>query len=422
MKLELHTVILLVGPKQSGKTTWASLFQKEIKKIEPKIQTTIIDVEEHEKKLLQQQYIIQENEEYEKMVNNVHKKIIQAMTFPHQQEFIIVDALGFHKKFQDELKKTVEQYNYKLSVVAFDVSDKENKEIRIFKNQILPSLEKKTFYPLKKWMNFEESYFYKEKIEIQYLDLWKKTFLNQELEWAIIGDIHEHVDSLQLLLNELPHQHLLFLGDYLDKGNNTKQMIDFLEKLLEEKPTTTIIIGNHESFVARRLLNKIGSIPLEDEVFSSLKFLKNNEEYASKFLKIYEKSIPFAYYKNENFELYATHAPCHLKYLGKMNQLGQKSQRNFYFSDREFAKMQESLSFLEKDGKKDLPFHVFGHVAHQMDIEMGNKIWLDTGAVYGGYLTAMILKPNKPEFIQVKSQALTNGELFYFQKKNHLKY
>lgn len=422
MKLELHTVILLVGPRKSGKTTWASLFEKKIHQIDSKIKTTIIDVEKDEQKLLEKQYIIEESPEYVAMVDKVHQKIIEHMKFPQQKELIIVDALGFHKKFQDMLKKTTEDYNYKLSVVAFDVSKNDNKEIRIFKNQILPALEKKKFYPFKKWLNFHESDLEKENIEIENLDLWNKTFLNQELEWAIIGDVHEHVDALQLLLNQMQNKHFLLLGDYLDKGNQTKEIIDFLEKLLIEKPTTTIIVGNHESFVARRLLNQIGSIPLEDEVFSSLKFLKNNQEYANKFLNIYHKSIPFAYYKNENFELYATHAPCHLKYLGKMNQLGQKSQRNFYFSHREFEKMQEDLIFLEKDGKKQLPFHVFGHVAHQMDIEMGNKIWLDTGAVYGGYLTAMILGSEKPEFIQVKSSALTEGELFYFQKKNQLKY
>ncbi len=64
-----------------------------------------------------------------------------------------------------------------------------------------------------------------------------------------IGDIHGQGEKLDALLDELPLQPedpLVFLGDYVDRGPDAKGVVDRLIALSRERPCT-FLIGNHES-------------------------------------------------------------------------------------------------------------------------------------------------------------------------------
>ena len=69
-----------------------------------------------------------------------------------------------------------------------------------------------------------------------------------------IGDIHGCSNELIFLLNYLeiyekldPQKDLvIFLGDYIDRGPNSKKVIDFLIGFREEYPNTRFLKGNHE--------------------------------------------------------------------------------------------------------------------------------------------------------------------------------
>lgn len=67
-----------------------------------------------------------------------------------------------------------------------------------------------------------------------------------------VGDIHGEMDHLLNLLDKLPdltHEDtLLFIGDYLDRGPKSAQVIQFLIKVFPEKTQATIVTlrGNHE--------------------------------------------------------------------------------------------------------------------------------------------------------------------------------
>ncbi|HMO17262.1 MAG TPA: metallophosphoesterase [Oligoflexia bacterium] len=65
---------------------------------------------------------------------------------------------------------------------------------------------------------------------------------------AIIGDIHGNLDALTRLIESKevsPVGHLIFLGDYIGKGRNSKEVIDFLLELSRERKCT-FLLGNHE--------------------------------------------------------------------------------------------------------------------------------------------------------------------------------
>jgi serine/threonine protein phosphatase 1 len=66
-----------------------------------------------------------------------------------------------------------------------------------------------------------------------------------------IGDIHGCADTLDLLLDRLApngEDHLVFIGDYIDRGPDSKGVIDRLLKLREEH-SCTFLRGNHETFM-----------------------------------------------------------------------------------------------------------------------------------------------------------------------------
>jgi serine/threonine protein phosphatase 1 len=66
-----------------------------------------------------------------------------------------------------------------------------------------------------------------------------------------IGDIHGCLQSLNALLNRLdpsPDDHLLFVGDYIDRGPDSKGVIDRLLGLRKAVPCT-FLRGNHEAMM-----------------------------------------------------------------------------------------------------------------------------------------------------------------------------
>lgn len=67
-----------------------------------------------------------------------------------------------------------------------------------------------------------------------------------------IGDIHGELDQLRLLLSRLPplteNDTLLFLGDYVDRGPSSAQVIEFLRASLPTHIPASVVLlrGNHE--------------------------------------------------------------------------------------------------------------------------------------------------------------------------------
>lgn len=320
--------------------------------------------------------------------------IKSSMFFPNNNDFILLDISALHNV--NDLLTCAKNNNYNT--------------VAIMDKQLIAKKSLNHFY----LTNVVE------KIEVSNYDLWK---LCQVVPFdsyenvAIIGDVHEHVEALEKLLNKIPkNTKLMFVGDLFDKGNQTEKMLIMAERLVKEG--VIIVRGNHESFVARRLKKEISAIANENELFPSLQVFKNDEKLAQRFLEVYEKTLPFVCVHTSAKKVYITHAPCYNRYLGKLDEKSQKNQRNFYFSSRNKEAMIKDLKFIEKEADVNHPLHIFGHVANNMkNIVCKNKYWLDTGAVYGHELTcALIDKEAKVSILSVKTNALTTSILFNNEK------
>ncbi len=66
-----------------------------------------------------------------------------------------------------------------------------------------------------------------------------------------VGDIHGELQKLEALLEALPSEtgdRLVFLGDYVDRGSHSRGVVDRLIALSAER-SCTFLMGNHESML-----------------------------------------------------------------------------------------------------------------------------------------------------------------------------
>ncbi len=67
-----------------------------------------------------------------------------------------------------------------------------------------------------------------------------------------ISDIHGCANTLKALLNIIglnKTDELYLLGDYINRGNHSKEVVDFLIQLENEGYPLNLLKGNHESMV-----------------------------------------------------------------------------------------------------------------------------------------------------------------------------
>jgi serine/threonine protein phosphatase 1 len=75
-----------------------------------------------------------------------------------------------------------------------------------------------------------------------------------------IGDIHGCVDTLKKMLNEIiiPNKNdtVVFLGDYIDRGKNSKGVLDELISYRKNKQFKSVFIrGNHDDMLLKSVYN-----------------------------------------------------------------------------------------------------------------------------------------------------------------------
>ena len=66
----------------------------------------------------------------------------------------------------------------------------------------------------------------------------------------IVGDIHGCLDPLKRLMEKIPwrpdRDRLIFLGDFVDRGKNSKGVVDYVLALHRCSSQIDCLVGNHE--------------------------------------------------------------------------------------------------------------------------------------------------------------------------------
>jgi len=234
---------------------------------------------------------------------------------------------------------------------------------------------------------------------------------------CIVGDIHGCYDEFIQLLTaagyiiknnriiESPYQ-LVLIGDYVDKGPQVRQIVEFL---YENRDQILIIIGNHENFNYKYLSGLLKQSKDNDNLianyFDSIKLFESDEELKQKFFELFVMS--FHSITNEDFVL--THAPCKAEYLLKEDNKSQRHQRTIVYpksdinSDDDILAIRDEFFTFLKEETIDF-IHVFGHVMLDNVHHFKNRIGIDTGCVAGGKLSAIVITDkNNFYFLSQKS-------------------
>jgi serine/threonine protein phosphatase 1 len=197
-----------------------------------------------------------------------------------------------------------------------------------------------------------------------------------------IGDIHGRYDKLCALMEkidiDLDSETLVFLGDYIDRGPQSFEVVEYLIDLRKRKANCVFLKGNHEEMFEKYISG-------EDR----LTYLFNGgqqtiDSYMSRARKADEPLIPAEhlsffkslrmYYETDNYIF--VHAG-----LQKNVPLAQQKAEDLLWIRKKFIETGHDF------GKPV----VFGHTPLPEPLLQPNKIGIDTGAVYGNKLTCIRL-------------------------------
>lgn len=428
---KIHTIIMLIGPTESGKTTFAKevlipqlQYTREEKNYRSNVQYISSDAIRQE--LLghpYDKYVQTMMESSQQAFDLLFTKLKAVTSFPVNADFVILDTTGLSEEFRKQVSDIAKENNYHLDAILFDYKNPKDyynseRSKRLIashttrlKRDVIPTIRKNDYtniHRIKK-KDFLDNPDYL--VEVDYLEEYFTHLLPNRYKYTVIGDVHEKVEDLKILLTEnrfeleggeivetekTKNKRLVLVGDWIDKGGETKEIIEFL---YQNKKWFYFVKGNHENFVSKYLQGKIENEDktLIENYFDSIPVLQENQELKEKFLELVESSKDFyRYIGDDTSSFYVTHAPCENKYVGKMDAISRKRQRRFALDRSE--EVEKQLEFLEKEAVINNPYHVFGHVATKKAYRIKNKIGIDTGIVYGNCLTSVDLSTDRPYF------------------------
>ncbi|MDF2960672.1 MAG: metallophosphoesterase [Paenibacillus sp.] len=450
IQTKVHTIFMLVGSTECGKTTFAKEILIPGLRFEDAGRNVRANVQYLSSDQIRLEVLGYEYDKYDQVMlesseqafHLLFERLKMVTSFPVNAEFVVVDTTGLSEDFRAKVKEIAFQNNYKLEVIVFDYRKREDyyaserskklitNHINRLKKEVLGSLPREGYGKIHK-VRAKDFYVAEEgranseyKIIVEDLDAYLATILPLDQQYIIIGDVHECVDDLKGLLldhgykieagklvvtDKLKQTKLILVGDWIDKGKQTKDIVQFL---YDNQEHFYFVLGNHENFVDKYIKGEINGVDQEllHTYFDSTQVLLNDPELRGRFQHLVSISKPFyRYVGTRGPSFYVTHAPCKNKYIGKLDTNSVRHQRNFRI-DRE-APLEEQLAFLQEEAVKNHPFHVFGHVATKQSFRIGNKVNIDTGSVHGNLLTSVSISYKPFMKSRKSSQAVITEEL-----------
>ena len=230
-----------------------------------------------------------------------------------------------------------------------------------------------------------------------------------------IGDVHGRHDLLLKLVDQIGrHQdrlepgkstYLLLLGDIVDRGPESRQVVRYLRKLSGRSPNLITLMGNHEDMMVRALRGDPGFLRgwmriggkatlhsygvTTDDDPQDFELLARAREAIPKEDVDWLASLPLSIRSGDYFF-------CH---AGIKPGVGLKRQSR---SDLLWIRQE----FLEYTGPHGVTV-VHGHsISEQVQVH-SNRIGIDTGAYRSGKLTALYAEDERREFLSVHDDEAT---------------
>jgi serine/threonine protein phosphatase 1 len=207
----------------------------------------------------------------------------------------------------------------------------------------------------------------------------------------IVGDIHGCLGMLQRLMQRIPWRpdvdRLIFLGDYIDRGEDSRGVIEAVMEISRTSERVDCLLGNHEKILLDFIEGRdVTTFFLNGGTSTLNSYRPFQQHYGEPLIP----SAHVAFLKSlktwiELDDYYVVHA-------GFRPGVELKNQ-----SQEDLLWIRDSFIFSNYRFNKRV---IFGHTPFAQPLVMGNKIGLDTGAVYGNKLTCLELPSLKFHFVE----------------------
>ncbi|GBG09260.1 metallophosphoesterase [Paenibacillus agaridevorans] len=439
----VHTIFMLVGPSECGKTTFArQVLIPQLRK-EDASRNLRTNVQYLSSDAIRQELLGHDYDKYDQSMlevshhafGSLFERLRAVTSFPILSEFVIVDSTGLAEDFRSKVREIAGENNYNVEVILFDYRKREDyyaserskklitNHLNRLKKEVLPVLSREDYEQVhriraKDFLDAETGRMNKAyEVDVADWELFASCVLPTDRDYIVVGDVHECVQELQGLLRGHGFQieegrmkpgsklrkrtEVVLVGDWIDKGKQTEAIVAFLH---DNREHFRLTLGNHENFVHKYVKGEINGADSEllEHYFDSVGVLAGNEELFRRFEELVLSSRPFYRYNGVHSpSFYVTHAPCRNKYIGKLDRDSLRNQRSFRIN-RE-ADIEEQLSYLQVESAGNQPYHIFGHVAAKQSFRLKNKIHIDSGCAHGNMLTSVMIA-GKPFFKSIKME------------------
>ena len=198
----------------------------------------------------------------------------------------------------------------------------------------------------------------------------------------IVGDVHGCLGMLKKLMEKLPWRpdadRLILLGDYVDRGEDSCGVIEYILEISRRAARVDCLMGNHERILLDFVEGKdVSTFFLNGGTSTLNSYRVSRHGYENALIP--DEHIGFLRSLKLWVELddyYVVHAG-----LRPGVELEEQSQEDLLW-------IRDSFIFSNYPFRKKV---IFGHTPFSRPLVMENKIGLDTGAVYGNKLTCLEL-------------------------------
>jgi diadenosine tetraphosphatase ApaH/serine/threonine PP2A family protein phosphatase len=284
-----------------------------------------------------------------------------------------------------------------------------------------------------------ESYLQNLWIFVQISDrLWYNIIESKEVlnmaKHFIIGDVHGMAEELEALLTKLaptPEDAVIFVGDLVDKGPNSVGAVQAARQLSQTVPVV-VVEGNHED-KHRRFRRNLTLRPevAEGQASRQPELVEITNELEDADVSFLDSAVPFHRIDEHNILIVHAGIPGDMvefpatveeasAMTGKKKRMLEKTARVRHISAEtgKFLKLGDATEadpFWAEVHDGRFGHVVFGHepfvngVAH-----FTHATGVDTGAVFGGSLTAMVVESDGTRsFVSVPARKMANmrGEI-----------
>ncbi len=203
-----------------------------------------------------------------------------------------------------------------------------------------------------------------------------------------IGDIHGQAGMLTLLIEKVPFEkddEIVFVGDYIDRGPDSRGVVEAVLEFKLMYPKTIFLRGNHEDLL--------------------LDFLKNGRQYQNGVFLMNGGYETLESYGIDPREGSPRLPPLHMKFFEGL--VARHDTRGFVFvhagmrpgvpldEQNEHDMIWIRQAFFESEENFGKPI-VFGHTPMPRVLDLlPRMLGIDTGAAYGGKLTCVQLEKNQ---------------------------